>query len=99
MSKAQLSEVNIYPSSNFPKHKGLIPCGSLIPISLSLVIITIAKEPLTADIASITALSIPFLAPLATKLVITSESTLVWKTCPPSSKRLLITFALTKLPL
>ena len=79
--------------------RGLIPCGSLAPISLSFVAITIAKLPLTACIASTTALSIPLLAPLAINVAITSESIVVWNTCPPSSNKSLITSALTRLPL
>ena len=49
--------------------------------------------------ASNTALSTPFLAPLAIKLAITSESIDVWNICPPSSNNSLITSALTKVPL
>ena len=73
-SRAQLSDDRMYPSSILPRHRGLIPCGSRTPMSLFSVKITIAKEPLIACIASNIALSTPFLAPLAIRLAITSES-------------------------
>ena len=98
-SKAQLSEVRIYPSSIFPSESGLIPWGSLAPISLFCDIITSAKEPLTADMASITALVRPFFALLAIRHAITSESIEVWNICPASSKSSLITSSFTKFPL
>ena len=58
-----------------------------------------AKEPLTAWIASKIAFSTPFLAPLAIRFAITSESIDVWNTCPASSNNSLITSALTSVPL
>ena len=45
MSKAQVSEANTYELPNFPITKGLIPKGSLIPISFLLVRITSAYPP------------------------------------------------------
>ena len=99
ISKAHVSEAKINDSFNLPITNGLIPKGSLTPISFLLVIITREKPPFIWKRASINLSTIFSLLDFAISCTIVSVSLVVLKIAPSLTRVSLNAKALVKLPL
>ena len=74
ISKAQVSDANIFAPSNSPKTRGLIPKGSLAPINFLFVSTTSAQAPDICIKASTKRLSVLSASDLATSCNMVSVS-------------------------